>query len=58
MTIGCICTVIYTMRVGREIKLNLLEQFYPADSDWQAMVWLRTWQIWERGLTVLPTLRA
>jgi hypothetical protein len=44
--------------VGREIKLNLLEQFYPADSDWQAMVWLRTWQIWERALNALPTLAA
>ncbi|MBI3904349.1 MAG: DUF2817 domain-containing protein, partial [Pseudomonas fluorescens] len=40
---------------GRGIKLNLLEQFYPADSDWQAMVWLRTWQIWERALSALPT---
>ncbi|HCS44907.1 MAG TPA: DUF2817 domain-containing protein, partial [Pseudomonas sp.] len=37
--------------VGRGIKLNLLEQFYPADNDWQAMVWLRTWQIWERALS-------
>jgi hypothetical protein len=37
--------------------LNLLEQFYPADSDWQAMVWLRTWQIWERALSALPTVR-
>lgn len=44
--------------VGRGIKLNLLEQFYPADSDWQAMVWLRTWQIWARGLSALSTLRA
>ncbi|WP_458368915.1 DUF2817 domain-containing protein [Pseudomonas mandelii] len=44
--------------VGREIKLNLLEQFYPADSDWQAMVWLRTWQIWERALSALPTVRS
>jgi hypothetical protein len=43
--------------VGRGIKLNLLEQFYPADSDWQAMVWLRTWQIWERALSALPTIR-
>ena len=42
---------------GRDIKLNLLEQFYPADSDWQAMVWLRTWQIWERALSALPTIR-
>ena len=39
------------------IKLNLLEQFYPADNDWQAMVWLRTWQIWERALSALPTIR-
>lgn len=44
-------------RTGREIKLNLLEQFYPADSDWQAMVWLRTWQIWEKALAALPTVR-
>jgi hypothetical protein len=42
---------------GREIKLNLLEQFYPADNDWQAMVWLRTWQIWEKALSALPTVR-
>ena len=44
--------------VGRGIKLNLLEQFYPADSDWQAMVWLRTWQIWERALSALPAIRS
>ena len=44
-------------KTGREIKLNLLEQFYPADSDWQAMVWLRTWQIWEKALAALPTVR-
>ena len=40
----------------RGIKLNLLEQFYPADNDWQAMVWLRTWQIWERGLSALAAM--
>ena len=44
--------------VGRGIKLNLLEQFYPADSDWQAMVWLRTCQIWERALSALPAIRS
>ncbi|WP_249674772.1 DUF2817 domain-containing protein [Pseudomonas abieticivorans] len=35
---------------GARIKRGLLEQFYPADSDWQAVVWLRTRQIWERAL--------
>lgn len=39
--------------VGREIKLNLLEQFYPADPDWRAMVGLRTRQIWAKGLAAL-----
>lgn len=38
---------------GREIKLNLLEQFYPADPDWRAMVGLRTRQIWAKGLAAL-----
>ncbi|MFW0757273.1 DUF2817 domain-containing protein [Pseudomonas sp. H11T01] len=42
--------------VGRQIKLGLLEQFYPADSDWQEMVWLRTRQIWDRALSALPTI--
>ncbi|MGV8918719.1 MAG: DUF2817 domain-containing protein [Pseudomonas sp.] len=42
--------------VGREIKLGLLEQFYPADSDWQELVWVRTRQIWQRGLEALATL--
>ncbi|MEB0047602.1 MULTISPECIES: DUF2817 domain-containing protein [unclassified Pseudomonas] len=41
--------------VGREIKLNLLEQFYPADPDWRAMVELRTRQIWERALSALAS---
>ena len=38
---------------GRVIKLNLLEQFYPADPDWRAMVGLRTRQIWVKGLAAL-----
>ncbi|MBU6956777.1 M14 family metallopeptidase [Pseudomonas sp. CVAP len=42
--------------VGRAIKLKLVEQFYPADSDWQEMVWVRTRQIWEKALSALPTL--
>lgn len=42
-----------TDQVARHIKLQLLEQFYPADSDWRALVWLRTRQIWERALTAL-----
>ncbi|MNQ34167.1 hypothetical protein D3C85_476180 [compost metagenome] len=41
---------------GRRIKLDLLEQFYPADPDWQEMVWVRTRQIWEKALSALPTL--
>jgi len=41
---------------GRGIKLGLLEQFYPADPDWRAMVGLRTRQIWEKALLALPTL--
>ncbi len=39
--------------VGRQIKTDLLEQFYPADSDWQEMVWVRTRQIWDRALAAL-----
>jgi hypothetical protein len=38
---------------GQVIKRGLLEQFYPDDSDWQALVGLRTRQIWERALTAL-----
>jgi hypothetical protein len=41
---------------GEAIKRALLEQFYPADSDWQELVWLRTRQIWERALSALPSL--
>lgn len=41
---------------GRAIKLNLLEQFYPADPDWQEMVWVRTRQIWEKALAALPDI--
>jgi hypothetical protein len=40
-------------RVGRQIKLGLLEQYFPADNDWQALVRLRTRQIWERALAAL-----
>ncbi|EJM15200.1 Protein of unknown function (DUF2817) [Pseudomonas sp. GM21] len=45
-----------TDEVARKIKLELLEQFYPADADWQELVWLRTRQIWERALTALPQI--
>ena len=38
---------------ARQIKLQLLEQFCPADSDWQELVWVRTRQIWERALGAL-----
>lgn len=47
----------FTDPIARQIKLELLEQFYPADSDWQELVWLRTRQIWERALTALPLLQ-
>lgn len=40
--------------VGQRIKRGLLEQFYPADADWQEIVWVRTRQIWERALAALP----
>jgi hypothetical protein len=40
--------------VGQRIKRGLLEQFYPADPDWQEIVWVRTRQIWERALAALP----
>lgn len=43
---------------GRRIKQGLLEQFYPADPDWQEVVWVRTRQIWERALAALPSLNA
>jgi hypothetical protein len=43
-------------KVGRQIKLGLLEQFYPADSDWQEMVWVRTRQVWDRGLAALAKI--
>jgi hypothetical protein len=39
--------------VGREIKLNLLEPFCPADPEWREMVGLRTRQIWAKGLSAL-----
>lgn len=38
---------------GRSIKHGLLEQFYPADRDWQEVVWVRTRQVWERALGAL-----
>ena len=38
---------------ARQIKLKLLEQFFPADPDWQELVWVRTRQIWERALEEL-----
>jgi hypothetical protein len=43
-----------TDQAARQIKLDLVEQFYPADNDWQEVVWLRTRQIWERALATLP----
>ena len=42
---------------GRRIKQALLEQFWPADHDWQETVWLRTRQIWQRALAFLPMLQ-
>lgn len=42
--------------LGKQVKDVLLEQFYPCDSDWQEIVWIRTRQIWEKALRVLPTL--
>ncbi|MEO8641273.1 DUF2817 domain-containing protein [Pseudomonas sp.] len=33
---------------ARQIKLKLLEQFFPADRDWQELVWVGTRQIWKR----------
>ena len=41
---------------GKKVKGFLLEQFYPCDSDWQEIVWIRTRQIWEKALQALPTL--
>jgi hypothetical protein len=38
---------------GREIKLNLLEQFCPADPEWREMVGLRTRQIWAKSTLFL-----
>jgi hypothetical protein len=38
---------------GQRIKRGLLEQFYPADPDWQEIVWVRTRQIWERALAAI-----
>ena len=40
---------------ARQIKLQLLEQFFPADSDWQELVWVRTRQIGERALSAIGT---
>lgn len=42
--------------VGRRIKQDLLEQFYPADQDWRDLVWLRTRQVWERALAALSRI--
>ena len=38
---------------ARQIKLQLLEQFFPADADWQEVVGVRTRQIWDRALAAL-----
>lgn len=43
-------------RAGAAIKHELLEMFYPGDPDWRATAWLRTRQIWERGLLGLAAL--
>lgn len=43
---------------GRDIKHDLVEGFWPADDDWQALVAFRTQQIFRRGwraLTGTPT---
>lgn len=48
----------FTDPVARQIKLELIEQFYPADLDWQAVVWERTRQIWERALVALPLIQS
>jgi hypothetical protein len=53
MTIGCILHGDPLDAMGRGIKVNLLEQFYPADPDWRAMVGLRTRQILGKGLAAL-----
>ena len=37
-------------RTGRQIKLHLLEQFYPRDPDWRQLTALRTWQVFQRAL--------
>lgn len=42
--------------VGKRIKQDLLEQFYPTDPDWRELVWLRTYQIWERALAGLSQI--
>ena len=42
---------------GRRIKKGLLEQFYPADPDWQEVAWVRTRQVWDRALAALPGIR-
>ena len=46
-----------TDQVAAKIKRELLEQFYPADSDWRNTVWQRTRQIWERALIALPQVQ-
>lgn len=43
-------------KVAAHIKRELVEQFYPADPDWHAVVWLRTQHIWERALSALPKI--
>ncbi|MGE8064604.1 DUF2817 domain-containing protein [Pseudomonas sp. NPDC089569] len=47
----------FTDPIAEQIKLTLLEQFYPADPDWQAITWQRTRQIWERALAALPLIQ-
>jgi hypothetical protein len=47
----------FTDQVATQIKRELLEQFYPADSDWRKTVWQRTRQIWERALIALPQVQ-
>lgn len=42
---------------GRGIKQGLLEQFYPADPDWQEVAWIRTRQVWDKALAALSGIR-
>ncbi|MBS0416500.1 MAG: DUF2817 domain-containing protein [Proteobacteria bacterium] len=41
--------------LGRQIKADLLEYFYPADPDWREMVWHRSQQVMRSALDGLAT---